>query len=102
MKPPFPSFDLPPGLAFAARAIRRLAIALSVLAVALILLELAASRIAPIRPTRFLVEGESNGQPAWIDNQFFPYRFFSIRTAKAPPPIVALKTPARPGDSTDK
>ncbi|MGD9780863.1 MAG: tetratricopeptide repeat protein [Kiritimatiellia bacterium] len=94
MKPSFPSLDLPPGLAFAARVIRRLAIALSILAVALVLLELAASRIAPVRPTRFLVEGESNGQPAWIDNQFFPYRFFSIRTAKAPPPIVALKTPA--------
>ncbi len=46
--------------------------------------------------TRFLLEGESDGKPAWIDNQFFPYRFFSERLARAPLPIVALRKP-QPG-----
>ena len=88
------SFDLPSWAAFGLRWIRRIAIALAILAAVLILLELAAGRIIPIYPTRFLLEGESKGQPAWIDNQFFSYRLFSVRAAKAPPPVVALKTPA--------
>ena len=87
--------DLPSWAAFCLRWCRRLAIVSAVLAAVLVLLELVAGRIISVRPTRLLLEGESNGQPAWIDNQFFPYRFFSVRTAKAPPPIVALKTPAK-------
>lgn len=85
--------DLPPWFAFGLRLIRRLAGTAAVLLAVLLLLELAAHHFFPGRSTRFLLEGESNGNPAWIDNQFFPYRFFSERAAQAPLPIVALKTP---------
>lgn len=89
--------DLPPGAAIALRLARRLAGAAVLLLAAFILLELLAYFFFPGRSTRFLVEGTSNGNPAWTDNQFFPYRFFSERTAHAPPPVVALLT--RPPDA---
>jgi hypothetical protein len=56
-------------------------------------LELAAYILMPRRSTRFLLSGVSNGQPAWIDNQFFGYRFFSERQARPPLPVAALKHP---------
>lgn len=86
--------ELNPWLAFALRWLRRLAVTAAVLAAGFLLLELLAYHLFPTRSTRFLLEGESDGTPAWIDNQFFPYRFASARTAQAPVPIVALKKPA--------
>ena len=56
-------------------------------------LELVAWHVYPARSSRFLVGGVSGGQPAWIDNQFFPYRFFSARLTQPPLPVVALKNP---------
>lgn len=89
----FEHIDLPPWTAFWIRWARRLAVIAGLLLLGFIVLEGVATRLFPGRSTRFLLEGESNGQPAWIDNQFFPYRFFSERMARAPLPIVALKTP---------
>lgn len=89
-------FDLPPRVGFILRLLRRLAGAAALLLILFVVLELVAYHFFPGRSTRYLLEGESDGQPAWIDNQFFPYRFFSERMARAPLPIVALKTP-RPG-----
>jgi tetratricopeptide (TPR) repeat protein len=87
-------FDLPPWAAFGLRLVRGLVGAAAILLTVFILLELVAYHFFPGRSTHFLLEGESDGKPAWIDNQFFPYRFFSERTAHAPLPIVALKSPA--------
>jgi tetratricopeptide (TPR) repeat protein len=86
--------DLPPWLAFWVRLGRRVLGTVAILLTAFVLLELLAYHFLPGRSTRFLLEGQSNGNPAWIDNQFFPYRFFSDRIARPPLPIVALKAPA--------
>ncbi len=88
-----PHVELPAWMAFPLRLLRRTAIALLVLLLLFVLLEGVAARFFPGRSTRFLVDGESNGKPAWIDNQFFMYRFFAERFAHPPLPIVALKTP---------
>jgi len=86
--------DLPVWLAFALRWLKRLGLLLGVLVVMLVVLEGLAYLFYPGHSTRFLVSSDSNGEPAWIDNQFFPYRFTPSRTAKPPLPIVALKKPA--------
>lgn len=86
--------DLPPLAAFALRWGRRLAVGAAVLLVALVVLELAAAHFLPRRSTRFLRDGTAHGQPAWIDNSFFSYRFSTARAARPPPPIVVPKTPA--------
>jgi len=39
-------------------------------------------------PTRFLVPFEREGQPVWIDNQLFGYRFFAPPVSRAPTPLV--------------
>ncbi len=85
--------DFPPWAAFPLRLLRRFVETAAILLTLFIVLELLACHFFPTRSTRFLLEGESEGQPAWIDNQFFPYRFFSARTAHPPLPLVALKTP---------
>ena len=85
--------ELPAWAAFPLRLLRRTAIATIVLLLLFVLLEGVAARFFPGRSTRFLVDGESSGKPAWIDNQFFMYRFFAERFAHPPLPIVALKTP---------
>lgn len=90
------SWDLPPARAFVLRWGRRLAKGVVLLLSVALLLEIAARLWLPERSSRYLLEGESDGSPAWIENQFFPYRFVSARTAKPPPPVVALKT--RPAD----
>lgn len=94
MKPSKRSFELPGWLSFPFRLVRGLAFAVLLAAVAFAVLELAASWLFPGRSTRFLLAGESDGQPAWVDNQFFSYRFFPERLAQAPLPVVALQTPA--------
>ena len=86
-------FESPPWGARGRRWLRRLAVAGLLVLILFGLLELAAYYVFPDRSTRFLLEGESDGTPAWIDNQFFPYRFISERFAHPPLPIVALKTP---------
>ncbi len=73
---------------------RRLFVAAAILLALFLLLELLAFLLLPRRSTRFLIEGRSNDQPAWIDNQFFSYRFFSDRMALPPLPVVALQTPS--------
>ncbi len=85
--------DLPAWVAFGLRLARRLVVAAAFLLTVLILLELVAFRFFPERSTRYLLDGMSNGQPAWTDNPFFPYRFFPSRTAPAPLPVVAWKSP---------
>ncbi len=85
--------ELPSWASFVLRLLRRLAFSLIVLLFTFTLLELVAAYFFPGRSTRFLVEGEANGKPVWMDNQFFMYRFFAERFAHPPLPIVALKTP---------
>ena len=85
--------DLPPLAAFALRWGRRLAAGAAILLAALVVLELAAAHFLPRRSTRFLRDGTTHGQPAWIDNPFFSYRFSTARAARPPPPTVVPKTP---------
>ena len=85
--------DLPPAAAAALRWLRRLSLATLLLLLALLALELAARHFLPNRSSRLLIDGLSNGQPAWVDNPFFAYRFFPPRLAPSSPPIAALKTP---------
>ena len=75
------------------RPLRWLAGAAALVLTLFFVLELVAWHYYPRRSSRFLVAGVSDGQPAWIDNQFFPYRFFSGRLAQPPLPVVALKNP---------
>lgn len=42
-------------------------------------------------PSDFLVEATVNGEPAWVDNPFFTYQYFSPPLARMPAPIVAAK-----------
>ncbi|HAL92594.1 MAG TPA: hypothetical protein DCM68_06170 [Verrucomicrobia bacterium] len=93
MNPFSDHLDRSPWTAFAIRHLRRLAISIGLLLAALAVLELAAWHFLPKRSARYLLAGQSNGQPAWLDNPFFPYRFFPERTAPAPLPVVALQTP---------
>ena len=86
--------ELPPAAAFLLRWLRRLVLAAAVLLATLVLAELAAASFLPKRPDRFLRAGRANGQPAWIDNVFFPYRFATARAARPPPPTVVPQTPA--------
>lgn len=92
MNPPS-KHEWPPWAAFGLRLARRLPGTAAILLAAFFLLELAAYHLFPGRSSRFLLEGETQGNPAWIDNPFFSYRFFSERTAPVPLPVVALKTP---------
>ncbi len=85
--------DLPPLPAFFLRLARRLAAAAILLLAALAILELAAAHFLPRHSPRFLLDGESHHQPAWIDNPFFTYRFLAARAAQPSLPVVALKTP---------
>ncbi len=85
--------DLPPFAAFFLRWSRRLAAGVAVLLAALLVVELAAAHFLPRHPARFLRDGTSKGQPAWIDNPFFTYRFAMARAAQPPPPAVVPKTP---------
>lgn len=43
------------------------------------------------RSTRYLVPGETNGSPAWVDNPSFPLRFALPRAAGLPPPMAAVR-----------
>ncbi len=86
--------DLPSWVAFWLRWFRRLGLAIGTVLVLMVILELTSYLFYPGHSTRFLLSGESNGQPTWIENQFFSYRFTAARAAQAPLPIVALKTPA--------
>ena len=88
--------DLPPWAAFAWRLGRRLLGTAAILVGLFFALELAAYHLFPDRSTRCLLAGESNGEAAWTDNPFFPYRFFPERTARAPDPRAARQAP-RPG-----
>ena len=85
--------DPPMWMAFFFRPFRWLAGTAAILLTLFFILELVAWHFFPNRSSRFLISGVSDGQPAWIDNQFFPYRFFSARLAQPPLPVVALKNP---------
>jgi lysophospholipase L1-like esterase len=76
------------------RWLRRLAVAVAAALALLAIAELAAAPFLPKRSVRFLRAGRANGQPAWIDNVFFPYRFAPARAARPPPPTVVPQTPA--------
>jgi lysophospholipase L1-like esterase len=39
-------------------------------------------------PTRFLISVQAQGQPHWVNNPFFGYRFFSPELARNPSPIA--------------
>ena len=61
-----------------------------------LLLLLAAAEYASIlwldhRSTHYLVPGETNGSPAWVDNPLFPLRFALPRAAGLPPPMAAVR-----------
>ena len=61
-----------------------------------LLLLLAAAECASVlwlnhRSTRYLVPGETNGSPAWVDNPLFPLRFALPRAAGLPPPMAAVR-----------
>ncbi len=86
--------DLPSWVSSGFRWLKRLGILIGVLVVLLLILEVLSYLFYPGHSTRFLLSSESNGQPAWIDNPFFPYRFYPSRTAEPPLPIVALKEPS--------
>ncbi len=86
--------DLPPAAALLLRWLRRLALAAAGLLAALVLVELASAPFLAKRSARFLRAGQIDGQPAWIDNVFFPYRFATARAARPPPPTVVPQTPA--------
>lgn len=92
MEASHPYLDPPAWRAFLFRWARRVAKAAAALLLLALLLEVAARLLLPTRSARYLVEGEANGQPAWIENPFFPYRFVAARIANAPPPIMAPKT----------
>ena len=94
MNPPSHQPDVPPLASFFLRWGRRIAAGVALLLAALLVLELASAHFLPKRSVRFLREGTSNGQPAWIDNPFFSYRFSTPRAARPPPPIVVPETPA--------
>ncbi|MDR0994307.1 MAG: tetratricopeptide repeat protein [Verrucomicrobiota bacterium] len=84
-------FHLPPWATSLLRWGRRVVYGGIFLVLMAVLLELLAVYFFPGRSTRFLVSGETSGQKAWIDNQFFPYRFFPARAAPTPIPVTALK-----------
>ena len=86
--------DFPPAAAFPLRWLRRLAVAAAALLALLVLVELASIPFLSKRSDRFLRAGLANGQPAWIDNVFFPYRFATARAARPAPPTVVPQTPA--------
>lgn len=75
------------------RFIRRLVLALVILALLVCGAEWWATRHLGGRSTHYLVTGESNGYPAWHENQFFPCRFVIPRTAVPPPPVSATLDP---------
>lgn len=61
-----------------------------------LLLLLAAAEYASVlwldhRSTHYLVPGETNGSPAWVDNSLFPLRFALPRAAGLPPPMAAVR-----------
>ncbi|MGD9612543.1 MAG: hypothetical protein AB7V22_06530, partial [Kiritimatiellia bacterium] len=76
------------------RWLRRQAVAAVAGLAALALAELAAAPFLSQRSDRFLRAGRADGQPAWVDNVFFPYRFATARAARPPPPTVVPQTPA--------
>lgn len=86
--------DLPPIVAFLLRWLRRLAIGGGALLALLFLAEWAAYPFLSKRSDRFLRADLANGQPVWIDNVFFPYRFETARAAHPAPPTVVPQTPA--------
>ena len=94
MEPPARHLDLHPLPAFFLRWLRRLGIFAAALAAGLLLLELASAPFLPKRSSRFLLADVFQGQPVWIDNAFFAYRFAPERGAPAPLPVVVPQTPA--------
>jgi tetratricopeptide (TPR) repeat protein len=64
------------------------------LVVLLVGLELLSRWLYPERVASYLAPAEHDGQAVWVDNQFFPYRFFQARSAPAPMPVVALQKPS--------
>ena len=61
-----------------------------------LLLLIAAAEYASVlwldhRSTHYLVPGETNGSPAWVDNPLFPLRFALPRAAGLPPPMAAVR-----------
>lgn len=67
--------------------------AVTFVGVVFILLELLAYGLYPNRSNRFLVPGESKGTAVWVENPFFPYRFFAERAAPSLLPVVARQDP---------
>ena len=60
----------------------------------LIALEIGSRWLYSDRAAGFLVPARHAGEPVWVDNQFFPYRFFPARSAPPPLPVVALQKPS--------
>ncbi len=94
MSSAFRHLDLPPLPAFLLRWARRIGLAIAGLLALLLAGELAAAHFLPERSARYLRAGTAAGQPVWLDNPFFSYRFLAARTTGLPPPVVVPQTPA--------
>lgn len=75
----------------ALRKLRRLAIWLLSLLLLLAAAEYASVLWLDHRSTHYVVPGETNGSPAWVDNPLFPLRFALPRAAGLPPPMAAVR-----------
>ena len=78
----------------ALRKLRRLFFWLLALLLLLTVAEGAATLWLRGRSTHYVVSGESNGNPVWTENPFFPCRFVLPRAAEPPPPLVASRDDA--------
>jgi len=73
------------------RLFARVTIAIIAPLVTVVLLELICHLAGWGHPTRFLLESKHEGEPVWIDNQLFGYRFFDPAVSRAPTPIFIPK-----------
>jgi len=74
---------------------RKVLLSITLPLVVLGLLELLCHVLNVGYPTRFLIPFQRDGQPVWIDNQLFGYRFFAPSVSRATTPLVipAEKSP---------
>ncbi|NLB65264.1 MAG: tetratricopeptide repeat protein [Lentisphaerae bacterium] len=81
--------DLPAWITFIPRLLKRLVYLLLILGVLALIVEGACRLFGHEDPPDFLVAGESQGEPTWVNNPFFTYRFYPPRLAPTPLPILA-------------
>jgi tetratricopeptide (TPR) repeat protein len=77
-----------------ARYIARAVLVLLAPIVALLILESICRVFQFGHPTGFLIPFERFGEPVWVDNQLFGYRFFAPAVSRAPTPIIVAREKA--------